>query len=80
MPGGLLQLAGYGNQDIYLTGSPLISFFKVVYRRYTNFSMENFTLELDKTELSLNEEKIFKRKIDRNGDLISKIYFTFTFT
>ncbi len=78
MPGGLLQLAGYGNQDIYLTGSPLISFFKVVYRRYTNFSMESITLEMDKTELSFNEEKIFKRKIDRNADLVTKMYFTFT--
>jgi hypothetical protein len=78
MAGGLLQLAGYGNQDIYLTGSPIISYFKVVYRRYTNFSMENISLELDKTELSFHEEKIFKRKIDRNAELISKIYFTFT--
>ena len=78
MPGGLLQLAGYGSQDIYLTGSPLISYFKIVYRRYTNFSMESISLELDKTELSFDQEKIFKRKIDRNGDLVSKIYFTFT--
>jgi len=78
MPGGLLQLAGYGNQDIYLTGSPIISYFKVVYRRYTNFSMESISLELDKTELSFDQEKIFKRQIDRNGDLITKMYFTFT--
>ncbi len=78
MPGGLLQLAGYGSQDIYLTGSPLISYFKIVYRRYTNFSMESISLELDKTELSFDQEKIFKRKIDRNGDLVSKMYFTFT--
>jgi hypothetical protein len=78
MAGGLLQLAGYGNQDIYLTGSPLISFFKIVYRRYTNFSMESISLEMDKTELSFDQEKIFKRKIDRNADLVSKIYFSFT--
>jgi hypothetical protein len=57
MAGGLLQLAGYGNQDIYLTGSPLISYFKVVYRRYTNFSMENISLDMDKTELSFNQQK-----------------------
>ena len=69
MAGGLLQLAGYGNQDIYLTGSPLISYFKVVYRRYTNFSMENIHLpadnnssvELDRQALniSINFYKIF---------------------
>ncbi len=78
MAGGLLQLAGYGNQDIYLTGSPLISYFKVVYRRYTNFSMENISLEMDKTELSFYQEKTFIRKFDRNADLISKVYFSFT--
>ena len=77
MPGGLLQLAGYGNQDIYFTGSPVISYFKVVYRRYTNFSIECISLELDNTDLAFNQEKIFKRKLDRNGDLVSKIYFTF---
>ena len=44
MPGGLLQLAAYGAQDFYLTGNPQISFFKTVYRRYTNFAMEFYTL------------------------------------
>jgi hypothetical protein len=37
MTGGLLQLAAYGAQDLYLTGNPQISFFIAVYRRYTNF-------------------------------------------
>ena len=41
MGGGLMQLVAYGAQDIYLTGNPQIEkFFKVVYRRHTNFSME----------------------------------------
>ena len=40
MAGGLLQLVAYGAQDIYLTGNPQITFFKIVYRRHTNFSME----------------------------------------
>ena len=40
MGGGLLQLVAYGAQDIYLTGNPQITFFKVVYRRHTNFSIE----------------------------------------
>lgn len=78
MPGGLLQLAGYGNQDNYLTGSPIITYFKVVYKKYTNFSQELIGLEFDKTELSFDQEQIFKRKIDRDGDLVTKMYFTFT--
>ena len=32
-----MQLVAYGAQDIYLTGNPQITFFKVVYRRHTNF-------------------------------------------
>ena len=44
MPGGVLQLAAYGAQDFYLTGNPQISFFKTVYRRYTNFAMEFYKL------------------------------------
>lgn len=40
MGGGLMQLVTYGSQDVYLTGNPQVTFFKVVYRRHTNFSME----------------------------------------
>ena len=47
MGGGLMQLVAYGAQDIYLTGNPQITFFKVVYRRHTNFSMESIEQTLD---------------------------------
>ena len=40
MCGGLMQLVAYGAQDVYLSGNPQITFFKVVYRRHTNFSVE----------------------------------------
>ena len=40
MPGALMQLVAYGAQDVYLTGNPQMTFFKTVYRRHTNFSME----------------------------------------
>lgn len=40
MSGGLLQLVAYGSQDVYLSGNPQITFFKVVYRRHTNFAIE----------------------------------------
>lgn len=39
--GGLLQLVAYGAQDVYLTGSPQITFSRVTYRRYTNFSVDS---------------------------------------
>lgn len=71
MAGGLMQLVAYGAQDVYLTGNPQITFFKVVYRRHTNFSMECI-------EVNLNGNPDFGRTstvtITRNGDLITKIY------
>ena len=40
MGGGLMQLVAYGAQDVYLTGNAQITYWKVVYRRHTNFAME----------------------------------------
>ena len=71
MGGGLMQLVAYGAQDVYLTGNPQITFFKVVYRRHTNFAVENI-------EQVFNGAADFGRKvtcqISRNGDLITKMY------
>ena len=46
---GLLELVAHGIQDIYLIGNPQITFFKVVYKRHTNFSMEAFQISYDAT-------------------------------
>ena len=75
MGGGLMQLVAYGAQDIYLTGNPQITFFKVVYRRHTNFSMET----IKQTITGASEIKKSSNKgtvtISRNGDLLHDIYF-----
>ena len=75
MGGGLMQLVAYGAQDIYLTGNPQITFFKVVYRRHTNFSMEAI-------EQTWNGNHITNGRcaatISRNGDLIHKMYLELT--
>ena len=71
MPGGLLQLAAYGAQDLFLTGNPQMSFFLAAYKRHTNFAIE-----------SINQKFIgengFGKKVscvlDRIGDLITQIY------
>ena len=72
MGGGLLQLVAYGAQDMYLTGNPQITFFKVVYRRHTNFAMEAI-------EQSFNGNNNFGSSVSvlitRNGDLINRIYY-----
>ena len=67
-----MQLVAYGAQDIYLTGNPQITFFKVVYRRHTNFSMEAIaqTWSGDATSTSGKATAT----ISRNGDLIHRMY------
>lgn len=71
MAGGLMQLVAYGAQDAFLSGNPQITFFKVVYRRHTNFAQEAI-------EQTFNGTVDFGRKvsatISRNGDLIHKMY------
>ena len=71
MGGGLLQLVAYGAQDVYLTGNPQITFFKVVYRRHTNFALESI-------QQTFNGSVSFGQRvtatISRNGDLISRAY------
>ena len=66
-----MQLVAYGAQDIYLTGNPQITFFKVVYRRHTNFAIEAI-------EQTFSGVCDFGRKctatISRNGDLITRVY------
>ena len=70
-----MQLVAYGAQDIYLTGNPQITFFKVVYRRHTNFSMESI-------QQTFNGTADFGNKVTctvaRNGDLIGRCYLTAT--
>ena len=75
MGGGLMQLVAYGAQDIYLTGNPQITFFKVVYRRHTNFAVESI-------EQTFNGTADFNKRvtatISRNGDLIQQMYLEVT--
>nr|QDY51918.1 hypothetical protein 1_303 [Mimiviridae sp. ChoanoV1] len=67
MGGGLMQLVAYGAQDIYLTGNPQITFFKVVYRRHTNFSIETIAQTFNGSADFNNKAQV---TISRNGDLI----------
>lgn len=82
MGGGLMELVAYGAQDIYLTGNPQITFFKVVYRRHTNFSMESIQQTWLGTELTANSGVAGKCEaiISRNGDLISRMYLELNVT
>ena len=72
MGGGLMQLVAYGAQDIYLTGNPQITFFKVVYRRHTNFSMEAIAQTWNGSESGASGRAT--ATISRNGDLVHRMY------
>ena len=73
MGGGLMQLVAYGAQDIYLTGNPQITFFKVVYRRHTNFSMEAIEQTWAGNE-GTGSAGSCTATISRNGDLVYRMY------
>jgi hypothetical protein len=77
MGGGLMQLVAYGAQDIYLTGNPQITFFKVVYRRHTNFSMESIQQTFN-GQAGPSGNPVCT--ISRNGDLVYKMYLVQTTT
>jgi hypothetical protein len=71
MGGGLIQLVAYGAQDVYLSGNPQITFFKVVYRRHTNFSVE----PIQQTWNGIGDfSRTVTCNINRNGDLITNMY------
>jgi len=72
-----MQLVAYGAQDIYLTGNPQITFFKVVYRRHTNFAMESVDQTINGTE---GKGAKVTSTISRNGDLVGRMYLEMTVT
>jgi len=66
-----MQLVAYGAQDIYLTGNPQITFFKVVYRRHTNFAMESIK---QSPTGSVAAAQSATYTISRTGDLVGRMY------
>jgi hypothetical protein len=73
--GGLMQLVAYGAQDIYLTGKPQITFFKTVYRRYTNFAVESIQQDVLGSAQFGNQVSV---TISRNGDLLKKMWIEYS--
>jgi hypothetical protein len=66
-----MQLVSYGAQDIYISGNPQITFWKVLYKRHTNFAVESI-------EVTFNGQADFNKRvtavINRNADLMYKTY------
>lgn len=71
MAGGLINIVTYGSQDLFLTGNPEITHFKVVYRRYTNFSMESIYVNFEDKVAFGQESHVVLPTV---GDLVHKMY------
>lgn len=69
MPGGLIQIASYGSQDLTLTGNPQITYFKIVFRRYTNFGIRTVEIPFDNT---VDFGSTATLTIPKSGDLLTK--------
>ena len=80
MGGGLTQLVLVGQMDSYINLQPCINYYKYVYNKHVNFSMENRNIppeNLSSIDLSVSTQNKISFKIKRFGDLISNMYFTF---
>ena len=69
MPGGLIQISSYGSQDLTLTGNPQITYFKIVFRRYTNFGIKTVEIPFDNT---VGFGSVVTLTIPKCGDLLTK--------
>lgn len=72
---GLINIVSYGASDLYLTGAPQITFFKMIYRRYTNFAMESIVQKFD-NDFEFGKESVLTPQ--KAGDLIHKGYIRIT--
>ena len=70
-----MQLVAYGAQDVYLTGSPKVTFFQAVYKRHTNFAMETIEQVVNGTAAASARLSV---TVARNGDLIGEMYLELT--
>ena len=79
MPGGLLNIASFGNQNLILNGNPSKTLFKCVYSKYTNFGLQKFRLDFDGSKtLRLNESSTFNFKVPRYADLLMDTHLVVT--
>ena len=75
MPGGLLNLAATGNQNVLIHGNPTKTFFKSTYAKHTNFGLQKFRIDYQgQRRLQLNTQTDLTFKVPRYADLLMDIY------
>lgn len=67
---GLLILVSVGRENLYLSGQPEITYFKLVYKQYTNFSIETIP-QYFKTDPDFSRRITIN--ISKNADLLSNM-------
>jgi len=70
MAGGLINIIAGGANDLFLTGTPQITFFNIIYRRYTNFAVESIYYAIE----DINFDTLSHVELPKIGDLIGKTY------
>ena len=79
MAGGLLNIAAVGNANLFLTGNPSKTFFKVTYSKYSNFGLQKFRIDYNGSrDLRLTEPSTFQFKIPRHAELLMDTYIVLT--
>ncbi|MHA2193147.1 MAG: major capsid protein [Candidatus Thorarchaeota archaeon] len=79
MPGGLLTLVSYGNQNVFLNGNPSKTFFKCTYAKYTNFGLQKFRIDFGgQRTMRMSESSVFNFKVPRYADLLMDTYVVVT--
>jgi len=80
MPGGLMQLVGVGAQNELVNGNPSMTHFRSVYRRHTNFAMEQIRMPFTASnlEFSTTGTRTISCRIDRYAQLLHDSYLVLT--
>jgi hypothetical protein len=79
MPGGLLNIVAYGDQNVFIHGNPTKTHFKTTYAKHTNFGLQKFRVDFDGSRtLNMDTETTFDFKIPRYADLLMDTYLVVT--
>ena len=80
MPGGLMQLVGVGAQNELVNGNPSMTHFRSVYRRHTNFAMEQMRMSFSSSnlEFSATGTRTISCRVERNAQLLNDCYLNIT--
>lgn len=66
-----MQLVAFGAQDVYLSGTPKVTYFQAAYKRHTNFAMEAVQQTVQGAG---GNGGLFSVTLSRSGDLVGDMW------